>query len=331
MKSHFQSDRGATAVMVAILLVPLIGFGGIAVDVGAIYAERAQLQNGADAAALAIAQDCAADGCGDSASEAAAFANANANDGAANVYSLTFPTATSVKVVTSTRVAGTNAGAMNHPLAALVGVTPSTVGAEAIAEWGPPKAAPVLPLTISNCEFEKALDGTPQLIRYDKNQPCPDQQIPGGFGWLDPIDGECEADIDLDQEKAGSEPGNSYPGACDQVLMDLAGQTILVPIFDHAYDKDGTEILADGKAVGGQNGFFHIYAFAAFTITNWRLSGGNKLPEVYMDGSPVQCNGECRGIIGTFDHWVSVDAAGTELGGPDLGASVARLVLEETP
>ena len=57
-------ERGASAVLVAILLVPLLGFAAIALDVGALYVERGQLQNGADAAALAIAQDCS-DGDGD--------------------------------------------------------------------------------------------------------------------------------------------------------------------------------------------------------------------------------------------------------------------------
>ena len=111
--------------MFAILLVPLIGFVAIAVDVGALYAERAQLQNGADAAALAIAQDCADDGvCGDSAGIAARFADANANDGAANVLTPTFPTSHSVIVTSSTREAGTNAPAISHPFAALIGADP---------------------------------------------------------------------------------------------------------------------------------------------------------------------------------------------------------------
>lgn len=323
--SRLRSERGATAVMVALLMVPLVGFAAIAVDAGALYAEKAQLQNGADAAALAVAQRCAAGACGDAASTAQAFASANANDGAANVFDIDL--ASNSVTVSDSTLTSSGDTSVPHPFAALIGVTSATVHATATAVWGAPKAAKVLPLAISYCEFEKAAlaPGTPMLIRYDKNQPCPDQQIPGGFGWLDPIDGQCEAAIDLDAARAGSEPGNSFPGACGGVLNTLAGETILVPIFDHAYDKNDVEILAGGKAVGGQNGTFHIYAFAAFKIMNWRLSGGNKLPEVYMTSSPLACNGECRGIIGTFDHWVSVDAAGTELGGPDLGASVVRL------
>ena len=46
------------------MLVVLIGVGALVIDSGALYAERRQLQNGADAAALAVAQDCADGHCG---------------------------------------------------------------------------------------------------------------------------------------------------------------------------------------------------------------------------------------------------------------------------
>ena len=52
-------ERGAVSVLIAILMVSLLGFTALAVDVGMLYAERTQLRNGADAAALAIAQKCA--------------------------------------------------------------------------------------------------------------------------------------------------------------------------------------------------------------------------------------------------------------------------------
>ena len=43
----------------------MLGFAAIAVDVGALYAERARLQVAADAAAIAVAQDCSRGNCGD--------------------------------------------------------------------------------------------------------------------------------------------------------------------------------------------------------------------------------------------------------------------------
>jgi hypothetical protein len=53
-------ERGAVAIIVALLLpVVLLGMAALTIDVGTISAERRQLQNGADAAALSAAQDCA--------------------------------------------------------------------------------------------------------------------------------------------------------------------------------------------------------------------------------------------------------------------------------
>jgi Flp pilus assembly protein TadG len=47
------NDRGATAVIVAICMTMLVGFAALAVDVGYLYATRNELQNTADAGALA--------------------------------------------------------------------------------------------------------------------------------------------------------------------------------------------------------------------------------------------------------------------------------------
>jgi len=315
-------ERGASAVLVGILMVPIIGGLAIAVDVGALYVERAQLQNGADAAALAIAQNCAKGACTGSAATALSFANSNANDGAANVLTPTFPTSHSVTVTASTREAGSNAPAMTNLFAAIIspgGDNSTTVRAAATAEWGSPAAATVtLPLAISYCEFQPALSGKLQLIRYDQDLTCASRDghpIPGGFGWIERLaSSSCSAFVDLDSASIPSEPGNSYPGACDETMAHAAGTTVLVPIFDGA------------NVTHGPAASYHIYAFAAFTLTGWKLSGGTKMPQVNIDPKAPKCTGNCRGIQGNFSHWVSIDAAAAELGGPDLGASIVRLI-----
>ena len=82
-----ENERGVIAPLAAILMVALLGFGALAVDVGAMYSEKAQLQNGADSAALAIAQTCAkmpdpSTCAADQKGLATPFANGNALDGA---------------------------------------------------------------------------------------------------------------------------------------------------------------------------------------------------------------------------------------------------------
>jgi Flp pilus assembly protein TadG len=93
MTSRFSSDRGAVAIIVAMLF----GFGvviacaALTIDVGRINVDRRQLQNGADAAALSAARDCITSVCPSPAGSTQAqtnyarlvlLANNNAADGA---------------------------------------------------------------------------------------------------------------------------------------------------------------------------------------------------------------------------------------------------------
>ena len=81
------SDDGVAAVLVLIMLTTfLLGIGAFVADTGSWYAEKAQLQNGADSAALAVAQTCAKGACDTSA--APGYANSNANDSLATVDSV---------------------------------------------------------------------------------------------------------------------------------------------------------------------------------------------------------------------------------------------------
>ncbi|CAB4872605.1 MAG: hypothetical protein F2793_03880 [Actinobacteria bacterium] len=82
-----KDDRGAISILVALLLAAgvLTGLLGLVIDGGRMYAERRVVQNGADAAALAVSQDCAlkrTECASQAAARAAAatFANSNASD-----------------------------------------------------------------------------------------------------------------------------------------------------------------------------------------------------------------------------------------------------------
>lgn len=58
---RLRNDDGASAIVVAIVLpVVLLGMAALTLDIGSMYVQKRQLQNGADAAALAVARDCAA-------------------------------------------------------------------------------------------------------------------------------------------------------------------------------------------------------------------------------------------------------------------------------
>jgi len=78
-----RDDRGAVGVLIALLIGGgvLLGMAALVIDVGQIYQNRAELQNGADAAALAIARQCALGTCASATAltTAVTFADANAS------------------------------------------------------------------------------------------------------------------------------------------------------------------------------------------------------------------------------------------------------------
>lgn len=86
------SERGVIAIVGAVVIAMglMVGVLAMTVDVGRLFVERRDVQNGADAAALALADDCARGRAtcvagAASTTRAAAFADANAKDGTTQV------------------------------------------------------------------------------------------------------------------------------------------------------------------------------------------------------------------------------------------------------
>lgn len=181
MRRLSDEQQGAVAVIVALLLVALLGFGALVVDVGGLYHERRQLQNGADAGVLSLAADCA-EGIIDCATatvpvlSAAAqpYADGNANDGRAAITATAAHgsdpescepggdttdnplTGSDVVKVTTETVDANNAdaGFLSHIFAPVLGFDRSTVTACAVAAWGYAASLSTFPLIISTCEFD---------------------------------------------------------------------------------------------------------------------------------------------------------------------------------
>ncbi|MFC8040027.1 pilus assembly protein TadG-related protein [Paenarthrobacter sp. NPDC057355] len=323
-------ERGASTVIVAVLMVALLGFAALAVDVGAVYAEKAQLQNGADAAALAIATDCAKGSCGSTTSTGNQFANSNANDNSSGA-SVSFPAATTVRVVTNARdTSGQNS--LSLYFAQVLGFETASVGASAEASWGAPSSATTLPWTVSECVFKKYLSpaqlaslnstgnfsGDPipthVTLRYDTNAPtvggCAAQNgyQPGGFGWLQTTSA-CSTDINVGAVVQG-QPGNHFPNGptCNTVLAHIMDEPALIPLFKTA-------------AQNGNKTKYTLVGFAAFQVTGYKFDGGQKL-----DPAAPNCTGNCRALQGYFSRFVSLEEGSQVSGGiPNYGASVVTL------
>lgn len=296
---RLRDDRGAVAVLTALLLVPLMVCAALVVDIGASYVQRRQLQNAADASALAIAQDCGKGNCsaGNNQTTANSFTSANAPGRAATAQ---------VAPVTGNTVTVTTKATVNYAFAPVIGISNNTVTAKASASWGSPTGGQsILPLAISLCSFKAQTGGghptgtTPVTIQTSKddNTECTGPSgnvVPGGFGWLkiDDVPG-CIVTTSI-TNVVYSKPGASRP--CDDSYFTAQlQQTVLLPIFD----------VAGGN---GANAWYQIYGYAAFRFTGFNFQGSHLSIQgyftVFLDQFP------------TFTYGA---------GSPDLGARAVTL------
>jgi Flp pilus assembly protein TadG len=306
---RFRAERGAAAVVLSLLMVPVLAFAAVAVDVGALYAERARLQIAADAAALAVAQDCARGACGDMVATASAMVTANDGDADAAPPVL-HSNPLSVTVRGSTPV--------QHWFAPAIGYDATAVSASATVAWGAPGAGTaVLPLTFSICSFSKQVGGlsgtTPATILFTKtaDDGCTGPSgnaVPGGFAYLDTDPGKCQA-TSARNERSTSSTGNSVPSVCTSADFSAwLGRVVLLPLYDAAGST-------------GTNAWYHVYGYAAFKLTGYQLGSSQ------YKTSPQPCSGNERCVAGHFVRYVDLSERFTYTSdGPVLGASILRLI-----
>lgn len=341
---RMNEQDGAVAVLVALLLVVLLGFGAISVDVGQLYQERRELQNGADAAAMAAAHDCAK-GVVDCSMTGAeindtidAYASANANDGESEARIVALDLTDNYVTVETETLSGGD-GFLTHWFASVLGRPRDTVRAMATASWDRvPGTLQVFPLAFCLDRFNYVTNnattfGPPEYhIFYKKNPPDPsivcttsEGTYPGGFGWLDVTDPDyspdpttCMMTISV-SDWAPASPGSGLPNSepwptCVQRLEDKIVQMdsdpavapILVPIFDKWKDN-------------GANGKFHIAGFGAFRPTGFHLGGSSYYPDKFACGQP-----DDRCLRGWFTDFVTTGGSGT--GGAYYGVVSVDLV-----
>lgn len=293
---RLNDDSGAVAVLVAVVMASLLGFGAMSLDSAVLYAEKRIVQNGADAAALGIAQTCANGACDTSVADGLVAGNDGRTPVQAAVDQVTFPNESTVRVRVTSEVANRFAPVLGaeHEV--------TTVAAEATAVWGAPTAATTqLPFAVSWCEFAAQTGGgvpsdtAERTIAYREPgnsgvaNTCHGPSglaLPGGFGWLDTVDPDsCDATSRID-EQTPIKPGNAVPRGCTvEDFRALQGETLLLPVY---------------KEHGGQgnNGWITVHGYAAFTLTGYRLSG-----QKFHWNSP--CRGAERCLNGYFTNFVA--------------------------
>lgn len=199
-----RDERGAVAVFVSILLIVLLAIGAVVADIGAVYAERRELQNGADAAALAVAGNCAkrvitkdpspCPTTGGVTTPAAfttmaqTYANLNAKDAISALNGLNgtpgvvfgkkadgsaCKNCVTVRVTTQTTDSGEGQFRLLPWFAQVLDKDGTEVFAVATATWGSLKRGAAIPLAFSACEYNRLKDEPGvQLIIFHGSPDC---------------------------------------------------------------------------------------------------------------------------------------------------------------
>lgn len=365
IRGRCRGDRGAVATLVAILLAGgvLLGMGALAIDVGQLYAEREELQTGADAAAMAVAKLCAEapEDCGGSPGDTAeGYADVNAKDGASAVTALCGnlpsgalppcpppsdglarcindpPEVPYVEVRTATELP--DGSTLLPPTFAQVllgneGYDGTTVGACARAGFGPPAPATGIAITISICEWE-ALTGGGET--YPDAPPYPPKPMPpAGTDKAIKLhttdDSSCPAG-----PSGGDTPGGfgwlDDEGDCQAVIDDdgtvggdpgVAGPGCKEAL-EAALDPPSVLFMPVYDAVGGVGSGTEYHIVGMAAF----VLTGYSLPSIGRQPSWVSgthlCKGSDKCLYGYFTQAL-MPVAGP-IGGPDLGASIITLI-----
>lgn len=275
-------EHGNVTIIVALMLTVLLGAGAIVVDAGAMYLQADKLQAGADAAALAIAQECASSAtlCDESLADQLADQYLGANAG--NVFDV-LPTvvphpsgdAGSVTVRGQSDIAPAFAGAL--------GVEPGPVGAAATARWGPVLEQPVFPLAICLGALDASGDTVESYPSGDEEPGLCDgapDALP--LGWIQSPGGEgCTSDVTLAPPTSlAIAPSDIEPSGCDQAIDDL-----LNALADPGSTADErTRVLAVYDASVGA-GSHPAHSLIAFEFTGVRIREDERDRDVPWQGN----------------------------------------------
>jgi Flp pilus assembly protein TadG len=293
-------QRGASTVVVALCMTAVLIVVALVVDIGATAARKAQLQDAADAAALAIAELCFEDedtttreGCAVDWEDATAVANQIADD---TVFggveqartALSFPTDTAAPFARESVVV-----TLSSVQAALFSFDrdDTDVLASATAEW---RQTVALPLGVNSCVVPDPGGGSPEfvgtglytgvndllrgivgnlddenLVGYlDNLLSCGVSLLAGG--WMQSlVRDDCSYDPALLVSTLSSTverllPVNQVvPDMCSATIENLIGKRIVVPTFEHATGATVQQLLGISGTV----------AFTEIVVTGYDFDG----------------------------------------------------------
>lgn len=354
MRMLGRDERGAIGVLIAVFIGGgvLLGMGALAIDVGRLYQNRAELQNGADAAALAVAKSCASGTC--VTGLAGPIANANASNLTAGQAAVDLVCGTGslgagcvspllacpanpaaganyVDVRTST---GTPSGLLPPIFARTLlgnsGYSGTNVKACAQAEWGPPKTASTVAFTISACEWDKATNQGASFAPPPPYPPNPASSFDRVLKLHTTTSGSCPS------EPSGADGPGAFGWTDDQTgtcSVDITNNTFSADTGVSAGNscKQALSTAQASRALvyipiytsltgTGTNATYALKGFAAFVVTGYHLPGFTASDWL---NSANNCKGSDKCINGFFTQGL-IPSSGS-IGGPNLGATIIVL------
>ena len=171
---------------------------------------------------------------------------------------------------------------------------------------GPPSAGPTaFPLAFSICQVKTHVDGGLQLLvshgskaETSCNYGPSGAAVPGGFGWLKRRLRYLRGHRSTPRIRRRSDPGNSYPGVCDDQLRAWAA--------DITAGKDVTVLLPVFNKVTGTGADAKLQTHFVCGLQGQRLEfQRQQVPRTFHNKPPfvtsaLACDGSCTGIIGSF-------------------------------
>ena len=356
-----RDERGAIGVLIAVLIGGgvLLGLGALAIDVGQLYQNRAELQNGADAGALAVAESCALGICTTVPANTYATGNASSLTGGRAGVDLVCGSGTGMSACPATSgapydcpvnpSAGTNyvdvytstrtpSGSLLPPVFArtLLGnssYSGTNVKACSQAEWGAPSSAQTIAFTISACSwYVYTNNGTNFAPKppYPPNPASSYDHIMFEHG----VQGSKTTGCPPYQPSGQDAPGNfgwtDDSGSCsvniDNGSYGGSTGTAVSPdcktALQNDYNNKTTVYLPVYTAISGTgtNVSYTLLGFAAFVITGYRLPGVSASDWLNPANN---CKSPNFCIDGFFTQGLIPSTGG--LGGNGLGASIVKL------
>lgn len=357
---RLNSERGAVAILVTFLITGgvVVGLLAMVVDVGRLFSERRVLSNGSDAAALALARECALDDaqCDDSALPIAQSL-ANANAGTDDVSELdelcgsgdlgacrtlrehawecqsadSFPNYVRIRTTTQASDGG---ALVPSVFARTFGFEGQSMWACSQAIWGTARSANVtFPLALSACNYVSNASAVIQIFRPSTFKPgqgpsCSIVDDDGNELVLpDMVNGFFYVQLD-EQRRDCLTPvrvsvGDILPRADN--IVQLCG-----PGYEKAFQSfigvqtplPVFDTLPSDGGIGTTT--MRVASFVAFTLRGYRLGGGVSVGAP-PGGWPRECRANNRCFYGDFGGAVTGDT-GVDPGAPNLGLQSVQLI-----